>query len=64
MIDRRTFLLVTTAVARLTAWSTAPTEKLAESPVTFVIEGWDLDNTAAADQVSIQINQSWRANWR
>lgn len=69
MLDRRTFVAGTAAVALAPAGSVLPAqlpapEMTGDRPV-LMIAGWSIpDQDGAADVVWIRIGHSWRTPWR
>lgn len=69
MLDRRTFVAGTAAVALAPAVSVLPAQfpapELARDGPVFMIAGWSIpDQDATAAAVWIRIGHSWRTAWR
>lgn len=69
MLDRRTFVAGTAAVALAPAVSVLPPQfpapEIAGDRPAFMIAGWSIpDQDAAAGAIWIRIGHSWRTAWR
>lgn len=67
ILDRRTFIVGTGAVAMTPALSLWPLPARAPDvgQVEFMIDGWSMDDgNASPDRVWIKLDRAWRTAWR